>query len=247
MSDILLQSKHIVITGGTSGIGYRFVQYLHANNTVTVIGRPSPRLEALDSRFSGIRVHTADLSQTDSVIEAADRIVKTGEAVDILINNAAVQHTPGFLDDDFRVETIQREINTNLTAPAILIALLLPALLKSKGAVVLNINSGLGLVPKTGSAVYCATKGGLNILSQSLRNQFDGTDIRVMQAFLPLVDTEMTKGRGSGKISALAAAEQILARLSGTADDIDIGKVRFLRPLMRLSPSMARNIMRKGG
>ncbi|MEM7427460.1 MAG: SDR family NAD(P)-dependent oxidoreductase [Pseudomonadota bacterium] len=246
MSKRFLRSKNILITGGTSGIGYELLRQLHADNSVSVIGRASAGLDKLKAEFAGITVYEADLSQTDEVARAADQIVKAGHALDVLINNAAVQHTPWFLDDDFCVETIEREINVNLAAPAILTYLTLPVLLQSEQAIVLNINSGLGLVPKTSSAVYCATKGGLNLLSQALRNQLEEGGVRVMQAFLPLVDTEMTRGRGAGKISADEAVERILAGMQGKHHDIDVGKVKLLRFLMRLSPAIARNIMRRG-
>jgi uncharacterized oxidoreductase len=246
MSRISLNSKHIVLTGGTSGIGYEIIRQLNSNNRLSVIARASTRLDALKAEFPKLRVYEADLGNLEAVKRAADEIVQSGDAIDILINNAAVQHTPLFLDEDFRLETIEREIDINLTAPAILIYLTLPALLASKRATVLNINSGLALVPKTSSAVYCAAKGGLNILSQSLANQFEYSTVRVVQAFLPLVDTEMTKGRGTGKISAAHAATKVLQGLETGAETINIGKVKLLRLMMRLSPSLARKIMRKG-
>ncbi len=108
------------------------------------------------------------------------------------------------------------------------------------------MNSGLGLVPKTTSAIYCATKGALNIFSQSLRHQLEGTNIRVMQAFLPLVETPMTEGRGSGKLPADRVAADIIAGIEKNQLDIDIGKVKLLRPLARFLPSLARQIMKAG-
>ena len=236
--------KHIAITGGTSGIGLELVRQLHEQNQVSVIARPSSRLEELRQAFPDINIFEADLSDHKSVATAADAIVKLNTPVDALINNAAVQFTPHFLDDGFCVETIKREIDINLTAPALLSYLLLPALMQSKDPTIMNINSGLGLVPKSSSAVYCATKGGLNILTQSLRNQFEETSIRVAQAFLPLVDTQMTQGRGSGKLTAAQAACKIIQGLSGKGSDIDIGKVKLLRFIMRLSPALARKIMK---
>ncbi len=246
MSSNKIQSSHFLITGGTSGIGYELVRQLRKRNSVSVIGRPSSRLDALSKEFPGIRIYAADLADCNQVALAADKIVKRGEAVDVLINNAAVQNTPQFLDDDFCVETIRREIAINLTAPSILIYLTLPVLLQSSKATILNINSGLALAPKISSAVYCATKGGLNILSQSLSHQLEAANIRVMQAFLPLVETGMTEGRGSGELSAAEAARQILEALNNKSPNIDIGKVKLLRLLMRLSPSLAQTVMRRG-
>ena len=236
--------KHVVITGGTSGIGLELVRQLYKQNRISVIARPSRRLKELRQAFPNATVVEADLSDSNSVATAADAIVKLNKPVDVLINNAAVQFTAHFMDDDFCVETIKREIDVNLTTPAMLIYLLLPALTQSGNPIIMNINSGLGLVPKTSSAVYCATKGGMNILTQSLRNQFEGTNVRVAQAFLPLVDTQMTQGRGSGKLSAAQAACEIIHGLTGNGSDIYVGKVKLLRLIMRLSPALARRIMK---
>jgi len=239
-----ISGKHIIITGGASGIGLELVKQLYQGNQISVIARPSSGLDQLRKQFDDISIYEADFSDLTSVELAADHISSEHNAIDILINNAAVQYTPKFLDDDFCYRHIKREIDVNFTSICSLTYLSLPSLLNSSSATILNINSGLGLVPKASSAIYCATKGALNIFSQSLRHQLEETDIRVMQAFLPLVDTAMTKGRGSGKLSADDVAAEIIAGLSKNKLDIDIGKVKLLRPISRFLPSVARKIMK---
>lgn len=238
--------KHIVITGGTSGIGLGLIQQLYADNRISLISRPSAGLDALQHNFHRVAVHEADLADLTQVEQAADQLARGDTKIDVLINNAAVQYTPGFLDDDFRYETIRREIDVNFTAVCTLTYLLLPNLLRSGPSTILNINSGLALAPKTTSAVYCATKGALNIFSQSLGYQLEDTNIRVKQVFLPLVDTAMTQGRGTGKLTVEQAVDEILEGLGRPGQEIDVGKVKLLRLINRLSPRLARKIM-KGG
>ncbi len=241
-----IADKHIVITGGTSGIGNELVRQLYDSNEISVIARPSSRLERLRRDFNSATVFEADLADATAVQNAADRLVKSGRPVDILINNAAVQNTPHFPDDDFRFETIKREIDVNFTSICMLIYLLLPSLIGKRQSIILNVNSGLALVPKTSSAVYCGTKAALDIFSQSLRYQLEGTNIDVKQVFLPLVDTAMTKGRGSGKMSPEQAASEIVKALSASNAVVDIGKVKLLRFIQRLSPGIAARIMKAG-
>ena len=95
-----------------------------------------------------------------------------------LINCAAVQETPALLDPAFDLDAMHREIAINFTAACHLTARLLPLLAQRPEAFVLTVNSGLGLVPKTSSAVYCGTKGGLNIFTLALRNQLRGTPVK---------------------------------------------------------------------
>ena len=236
--------KHIVITGGTSGIGLELIKKLYELNDISVIARPSAGLDRLRREYDKIAVFEADLSDLKAVEQTADKILKSDETIDVLINNAAVQYTAHFLDDDFRFETIKREIDINFTSVCTLIYLLLPNLLKSTPSTILNVNSGLALAPKTSSAVYCATKGALNIFSQSLRYQLEDTNVAVKQVFLPLVETKMTEGRGSGKLSAEQAASEIIKGLSSASSVLDIGKVKLLRSLQRLSPAFASKIMK---
>lgn len=239
-----LKDKHIVITGGTSGIGLELVRRLYTNNKLIVISRSSASLAALQNEFPNLVVYQAELSNGDQVRACAEKIAQQYDRIDMLINNAAIQYTPKFIDTDFDFESIATEITVNLTSPCQLIAKLLPNLQKAPEALIINVNSGLGLVPKTSSAVYCATKGGLNIFSKALANQLEGTTVNVKQVFLPLVDTAMTRGRGSGKLTPGAAADQIIEGITGRRKQIDIGKVKLLRLLDRFTPSLARTIMK---
>ncbi len=239
-----LTNSHIVITGGASGLGLALVEHLQAHNKISVIARPSRGLDTLRKRYQDIELYEADLADLASVELAADALVKRGVKIDILINNAAVQHTPKFIDDDFRYETIKREIDINFTSICALTYLLMPLLLKETPSNIVNINSGLALVPKTSSAVYCATKGALNIFSKSLAHQLEETNISVNQAFLPLVDTGMPQGRGGAKLPVDQVAQHIISGIANNQAEINIGKVKLLRVIQRMSPTLATKIMK---
>ncbi|MGD2167653.1 MAG: SDR family NAD(P)-dependent oxidoreductase, partial [Gammaproteobacteria bacterium] len=153
-------------------------------------------------------------------------------------------HTPTFLDQDFSYESIYSEIGVNFMAVCSLTCLLLPALMHDRDAAIVNVNSGLALVPKKASAVYCATKAAVNVFSQSLRYQLEQTDVRVYQAFVPLVATPMTEGRGGDKMSATDAADAIIRGIERNVFDHDIGQIRLLRTLSRIAPGLANRIMK---
>ena len=239
-----LVNKRIIITGGASGIGLELVRQLYEDNELVVLARPSGDLDRLRNALPKIAVFEADLARGDQVTACIEKIAGRYDHIDGLINNAAVQHTPRFLDADFSYESIASEVTVNLISPCQLCAGLLPALQRAPEAFILSINSGLALVPKTSSAVYCATKGGLNIFSQSLANQLENTDIKVMQAFPPLVDTQMTRGRGSGKLRPDDAARRIIQGIERGKTPIDIGKIKLLRQIARFAPPLARKIMK---
>ena len=240
-------SKRVVLTGGTSGIGLELVRLLAPSSKLVVVGRNPKKLEDLKSQHASLETVTADLSDRSSVLGAAEEIKSRFGSIDVLINNAAMQYGLHFTNDAFDPDMIGREMDVNFTNVCYMIYGLLPALQKNSPSVILNIGSGLGLAAKPSSAIYCASKGALNIFSQSLRYQLEDSNISVLQALLPMVATPMTEGRGSGKIAAQEAAVAILQGLHKLTPDNDIGKVKLLRHMLRLAPAVAHKIMRKAG
>ncbi|TEW44072.1 SDR family NAD(P)-dependent oxidoreductase [Psychromonas algicola] len=240
-----INKKRIVITGGTSGIGYQMVKYLQSNNEIIVISKNENRLVALSKEFENVITYQADLSKLEEVESVAKLITERFQKIDVLINNAAVQYTPTFIDNAFKYDSINHEIMINFTSICCLTYLLLPALTHQNKAAILMINTGLALAPKTTSAIYCATKSALNNFTQSLRYQLENSNISVQQAFLELVETGMTAGRGNNKMSAEEASKIIIKGLKEDVLEHDIGKVKLLRLLLRLVPSVAKKIMKK--
>jgi len=239
-----LTQKRLVITGGTSGIGYELVKQLHSDNEIIIIARNAEKLKKLKAEFNNVRICQADLSNLDEVEYLAAKLKKDYDRIDGIIHNAAIQNTPAFDDEAFDYKSIEKEITLNFTAICCLTSLLLPLLIHKERSFILNMGSGLGLVPKTASAVYSATKGAINIFSQSLRHQLAHHNIQVFQALMPLVDTPMTHGRGQDKMTAAAAAREVIKGIKKEIPNHDIGKVKFLRLILRLWPKMAENIMK---
>jgi len=241
---MILKQKTIVITGGTSGVGLEMVKRLSIENEVIVIGRNADKLLELTDKFQNIHIYQADFISIADVESVANKIRNDYIKIDVLINNAAVQHSATFLDADFEFSNITDEVSVNFTSICHLTYQLLPVLQHDNQAFILNINSGLALAPKASSAVYCATKAALNSFSQSMSYQLMSTNVRVLQAFLALVDTPMTQGRGDNKMTAVHAANLIIKGLVDEKRNHYIGKVKLLIILLRTLPWLAKKIMK---
>ena len=237
------QGQTVLITGGTGGIGRALAaRFLAAGNRVIVTGRDERKLAALQAEAPAIETIAADMGD----MAAVGRLAAACSEVTVLINNAAVQHNYDFADAAVPPELIAAELATNLTGPLALIKLLLPRLLARPEAAIVNITSGLAYVPKQSAPVYCGSKAGLHIATRALRWQLEGTPVRVFEVIPPLVDTAMTAGRGSGKITPEALVDQFWPAFAADRLVVPIGRSRLLLLLRRAAPGLADRIMRGG-
>jgi uncharacterized oxidoreductase len=241
-----LINRTILITGGTSGIGRALIEQLAVNNRkIIVIGRDAKKLAILQQEYPNLTPYLCEMDQPNQLGHCLGLISHKHPDINLIINNAAIQYNKKLTDKDFDVDSIQAEINTNLLAPIKICAHFLPALLDAKTeSAIVNISSGLALFPKVSSAVYSATKAGLHNFSQSLGYQLENTRVKILEVILPLVDTPMTAGRGHGKLSADAAARQIIRGIQANRNPIYPGKSRWIPIISRLSPALMARIMR---
>ena len=184
---------------------------------------------------------TATLSNSNAVTASIAQIAHEHPDIGVVINNAALQYDMPLTAEDFDPARIIDEVSINLIAPALITQHLIK---HARLQAVVNISSGLAFFPKQNSALYCATKAALHNFSISLRYQLAAQDILVSEAILPLVDTPMTSCRGSGKLTADAAARAILDGVRKGRAEIYIGKAKLIPFFMRLAPSLGRKILR---
>ncbi len=240
-----------LVTGGSSGVGLALARRLVADGTtVLVCGRDPGRLAAAATRLPGLRTLVADLSDPGDVARLA-RAAADLPGLDLVVHNAAIQ-----LDRDWVVTTrpgataalahdAATELATDLGAPLHLTAELLPVLADAPRAAIVSVTSALGTVPKRSAPVYCAAKAGLSAFTTSLRYQLraGAPHVRAVEVVLPLVDTAMTAGRGSRKITPDAAAAAVLSALDGRRDRVDVGAVGPLLAIHRVAPRLAARIV----
>jgi uncharacterized oxidoreductase len=233
----------VLITGGTSGIGFALAQkFLHQGNDVIVTGTNFQKAEAIKHQFPVMTVELADMRDR----QALEKLVYRYPDVNILVNNAGIQYNYDFANSAIDVEQIEVELDINLLGPLYLTKLLLPQLLNHPTAAIINVSSGLGIVPKQSAPVYCASKAALHSFTKALRWQLEKTSVRVFEIIPPIVDTAMTQGRGRGKITPEALVEEFWRDFSHDRFEMRIGKTKLLFALQRLMPSLAERIMRPG-
>ena len=237
-----LAGKTIVITGGTDGIGRELARQARSRGaTVIITGRNLARIAA--ARADGFEVIAAELSSVtgvDAVLAALD-----GRVVDVLINNAGAGSDHDFREGPPDLADNDAAIWLNLNAPIHLITRMIDALKARPEAMIVNVTSGLAIAPRAGGPVYCATKAGLRSYTQAIRAQLAGSNVHVMEALPPVVDTQLTAGRGARKMSPHDCAAQIINAMERDSATANVGLVKLLHAVHSLSPALARRIMLK--
>ena len=235
----------ILITGGSSGIGLALAKkFLEAGNQVITADRNPEKQAAALAAVPGLQGILCDLSKQEDIDRLVLQIEQQHPDLNVLINNAGVQFNYDLSAEAHPVGRISREIQINLTALMTLSALLLPVLHRQDEAAIVNVSSALAFVPKQNAAVYCATKAGVHSFSKTLRYQLEGSPIRVFELIPTLVDTAMTTGRGSGKMSPATLAEGFFRAFQRNKEEFNAGKVGLLRAIHRCWPGLAERMMR---
>lgn len=239
-----LEGNKVLITGGNKGIGLALAKkFLTLNNKVIITGRNETDLSNVKKQFPEVFTFQCDLANQEDLDKLSLYIENEHPDLNILINNAGIQYNYLFEKEKELLSKIDYETKVNFLAPVKLTALLLPILNLNTNSAVVIVSSALGIVPKTNAPIYCANKAGLHSFSQSLRKQL--TKTKVFEILPSLVDTAMTEGRGKGKISPEKLVDDFMISFKKNKYEVNIGKVKLLRFLHRISPKMADKIINK--
>lgn len=244
-----LHDKKVLVTGGTEGIGRALLDALMARGChVLTCSRHAPTNLPVSGGVGRVTHIRCDLVSDEGRAQLIDHVLTHHRDLSVVIHNAAVQHLVSFMDDpyaDVAAHTTQ-EVALNFTTPVLLTAALMPILRSREEALVVSITTGLALAPKRSSPVYCATKAALRSFTKSLRYQAElaGGGLRIVEALPPLVDTRMTAGRGSGKVSPAMVAQALIEGVEAGQDEIYIGKSKLLRVLYRVAPALVERILK---
>jgi uncharacterized oxidoreductase len=234
-----MDRKTFIITGASRGIGSALTRLcLEKGHAVIAVARTVGSLNPLAESNADLEIVQADLSGLPDIEGLAARLRSLVAADPVLVNNAAVQDDWPFGDDRNTVRSIAGEITLNLTAPV----LLTHALCRNahvRHPVVVNVQSLLSLAPKRTASVYSAAKGGLRLFSSALDMAGQAGRVRLLDVYMPLVDTDMTAGRGSGKIAADDAARAIIDAVGGNRRTVHVGKARLVAAIHALHPKLA--------
>ncbi len=183
----------VLITGISRGLGAAMARgFVQRGYRVAGGARPSTALDVLASELGdGHFIRPLDVSDDASVARFSEELLETCGAPDLLLNNAAVVHSPAPLWELPETETTALfDINVNGTVRTI--RHLLPAMIACGRGVVVNFSSGWGRSTSPEVAPYCASKWAIEGLTQALSQELPAGLAAI--AFNPgIIDTEMLR------------------------------------------------------
>jgi len=171
------KDRTILITGCSSGIGYRAAQTLHERGyRVFASARKPEDVERL--RLEGLQALQLDLSDSDSIQAAVETVLEQTEGrLYALFNNGAFGQ-PGAVEDLSR-EVLREQFETNLFGWLELTNLILPVMRQQGEGRIIQNSSVLGLVTLPFRGAYNSSKFALEGLSDTLRMELHGTGIHI--------------------------------------------------------------------
>ena len=208
-----------LVTGASAGLGEKFARQLAAKgNQLVLVARRKDRLEALAAELGNARAVELDLSRPGAVGELMADIIRHGETVELLVNNAGFGLSGRFAELDG--ENQREMIDLNCGALTELAHAVLPGMIARKSGGILNIASTAAFQPGPGMAVYFASKALVLSFSEGLHDEAKAHGVRVSCLCPGPTRTEFRSVSGfdpKGKLARISAdaASVVRAGLAG--------------------------------
>jgi 3-hydroxy acid dehydrogenase / malonic semialdehyde reductase len=218
-----LKGKCVFITGASSGIGEACArQFAALGAKLLLCARRTERLSELARTIAkehqvAIHYFTCDVRDRVQVTDAFKALPTPWQQVDILVNNAGLALEAQKLQDGDPTDWEQM-LDTNVKGLLYVTKAVLPGMLERNSGHIINIGSVAGVEVYPGGAVYCASKFAVRALSDGIKTDVHGSNIRVSEVQPGMVETEFSNVRFKGNAQRADKVYQGFQPL--TADDI---------------------------
>jgi NAD(P)-dependent dehydrogenase (short-subunit alcohol dehydrogenase family) len=167
-----------IVTGGTSGIGAETVRRLSREGaTVLATGRDGERGSALADECERVTFLTADLTEADAPARIVDAALGRHGHLDVLVNNAALDHTGELVA--VSMEEAREVFEVNFFASLAMLQQAAAAMRPRGGGAIVNVTSRLASIGVEKMGVYSASKGALLALTRSAALELAPHGVRV--------------------------------------------------------------------
>lgn len=191
------QSKTIIVTGGSRGIGEAIVHTLAEENHNIILNYNQSEEKAkniqkeLKEKGKKVEIFKADVSKREEVKELIQFTLEKFGTIDVLINNAGIAQTKLFTD--ITDEDWNTMLQKNLTSIFYCSQEVLPTMLHNKDGCIINISSIWGMVGGACEVHYSTAKAGIIGMTKALAKELGPSNIRVNSIAPGMIDTDMNQ------------------------------------------------------
>lgn len=191
-----IKDKVAIITGAKRGIGKAIALKMAQENVNLAL--ITKHKEGLKDTLDEIKTINPDIQIISKVLDVSDskevesfvkKVAKNIGKIDILINNAGITRPNSITK--MPEEDWDLVINTNLKGPFLMMKYVIPYMIKNKWGYIININSTMAKQVYPYVPAYCASKFGLDGLSQSVKEEVRKYNIQMTNIFPGAVNTDM--------------------------------------------------------
>ena len=229
-----ISGNTIFIPGSTSGIGLSLAIALHQRgNTVIVGGRRTELLDEIAARHPGIDTVQIDTADPASITAAAKEVLAKHPDLNVLVTMAGIMRIEDWQQPESFLASAEAVVTTNVLGPIRLIAAFIEHLTAQPDATIVTVSSGLAFTPLRVTPSYNASKAAIHMLSESLRLQYAGTGVKVMELQPPAVRTALLPGQEESEFGMPLQefTDEVIGLLESQPDarEIQVERVKFLR------------------
>lgn len=185
-----MEHSVVLITGGSSGIGKAIGSYLKSKGFI-VYG--TTRALAKYPDFPDFNLLELDVRDTLSVQRAVSEVIQREGRIDVLVNNAGVGITGPI--EETPHEEIRKAFETNFHGPLHMAKAVLPQMRKQESGLIINITSIAGYMGLPYRGIYSATKGALELVTETLRMETKDFGIQLVNLAPGDFATNIAAGR----------------------------------------------------
>jgi len=191
-----MERKNCVIVGASGGIGSEITQKIaNENYNLFLIGRNKQKLLKIKKGIKNDniieKIETVDLTDKKQIEKVIQKIRKTFQKIDILINTSGIFLTKSI--EKSTIKEFEESFEVNIRAPFIFIKEFSKDMIKSKWGRIVNIGSSSSYNGFKNSTIYCASKHALLGFSRSLFSELKDKNVRVFCISPGSTQTKMGK------------------------------------------------------
>jgi NAD(P)-dependent dehydrogenase (short-subunit alcohol dehydrogenase family) len=226
-------TKFAFVTGANKGIGYEIVRQLAEENYTVFLGARNEELgkKAVETlNHSNIWNIQVDVTDTESIQNAKDKILEVTDHLDLLINNAGIAMDFGILPSELTIETLREEFNVNFFGTFQMIQTFLPLIKKSQRGKIVNVTTDMasqtmfdnGQAGQLNLLGYNSSKTAANALTLSFGKEFGIQGPEIFSVTPGFTTTDLNGNAPGGKTTAEGA--QIIVKYAVSENNYN-GKI----------------------